>query len=77
MKAVKKPIPIEVEEFRPDHRPWPTNVLRAEGRFVVWNATQGTYIPINPGDYVVVENGSDSYPIPRCVFDAVYDIIES
>lgn len=81
MKAVKKPIPITVEEFRPDRKPWPMNVQADDsglnGReYFVWNQLHGSRIGLKPGDYVNVSDPADTYPIDSETFNRTYDVVE-
>lgn len=84
MKAIKKPIPIDVEEFQPDRRPWPLGVVNnvtgddlTTPQYQVWNALHSSWITIQPGDYVNVVDGQDLYPIDRATFERTYDIVEA
>ncbi len=82
MKAIKKPIPIEIEEFQPHRRPWPICVEEGETgstmRYCVVNKLHGSRIGIKPGDFINVSDktGTDIYPIDRDTFMKTYDIIE-
>lgn len=80
MKAVKKPIPIEVEEFQPEKLPWPPQVHAKplKGCYEVFNDLHQSWITIQPGDYVNVtdKTGRDIYPIDRATFARTYDIVE-
>lgn len=77
MKAVKKPIPIEVEEFQPDRLPWPLRVHSDDAGYYVLNELHGSSIKIQPGDYVNVtdKTGRDIYPIDRATFERTYDVM--
>lgn len=80
MKAIKKPIPITVEQFQPERTPWPPNVhadLSGLGaaEYFVWNALHGAKIPIERGDYINVTDANDTYPIKADVFRATYEIV--
>lgn len=80
MKAVKKPIPIEVERFDPNKKPWPRGVEADSSglggtQYFVWNELHGTKIPLEAGDYVNVTDERDTYPIKQHVFAATYDIL--
>jgi hypothetical protein len=78
MKAVKRPIPIEVEEFQPDKTPWPLGVKASvnAGEYFVWNELHASRINIKPGDFVNVTVASDVYPIDRETFDRTYDVVK-
>lgn len=80
-KAIKKPIPIEVEEFQPDRAPWPLCVELKGGDmygYFVYNRLHDSFIKIQPGDYINVtdKTGCDIYPIDRITFEKTYDIVE-
>lgn len=81
MKAVKKPIPIEVEEFQPSMSVWPMCCESGQGdyagQYVVYNALHGSYIQIKPGDYINVtdRSGRDIYPIDRETFYRTYEVL--
>lgn len=81
MKAMKKPIPITVEEFQPDQEPWPNGVsydIDGNGarEYYVVSTLHGVKVPLEAGDFVNVSNEKDLYPIKRDVFYATYDIVE-
>lgn len=78
MKAIKKPIPIEVEEFQPNVQPWPKQVHSTPQGYEVFNALHESWIKIQPGDYVNVtdKSGQDIYPIDRATFERTYDIVK-
>lgn len=87
MKAVKKPIPIEVEEFQPDKLPWPGKMCSGTYEikspyagavfYRVFNELHNSWINVNPGDYLNVSDktGRDIYPIDRATFERTYDVL--
>ena len=77
MKAVKRPIPIEVVEFHPD------TVLQLGVIFMgtpngyrVFNNLHKSYIGVEIGDFLNITNLDDVYPINREVFFNTYDVVE-
>lgn len=81
MKAVKKPIPIEVVEFQPDTRGvLPVSVMwrsNSDDTYAVFNSLHNSWIEVKPGDYLNVndQTGRDIYPIDRETFERTYDIV--
>jgi hypothetical protein len=81
MRAIKRPIPIEVTVFEPSQKPWPIGVEDVllegspTGRYRVWNELHKSWISLDPGDYVNVTAPGDTYPIAKAVFDSTYDIV--
>lgn len=77
MKAIKKPIPIEVEEFQPDNRQWPHGVDKGDdGHYFVFNSLHKSAIRLEAGDFVNVTDLNDLYPIKRAIFYATYDVVK-
>lgn len=79
MKAIKKPIPIEIVEFDP-------NSLSPDGvsisgndeepsAFAVFNKLHSSWIGLKPGDYLNVTDLGDVYPIDRATFERTYDVV--
>jgi hypothetical protein len=81
MKAIKKPIPIEVALFLADAHarvPIAEGVIihtSDEGRHTVWNALHKSWIGVRDGDYLNITKVDDIYPIDKATFEATYDII--
>lgn len=83
MKAIKKPVPIEVEEFIPSKQPWPQCVGKIDltdhaVEYYVYNKLHDSRIKIQSGDYINVTDitGTDVYPIEAAVFRKTYTVIE-
>ncbi len=83
MKAIKKPIPIEVERFD-SNLPMPRIRERAKvqtrpgaGNYQVWNEKHFSWIGFEHGDYLNVTNVDDIYPIAKDVFEATYDVVNN
>lgn len=80
MKAVKKPIPIEVVQFGPralTHLPSYVQWRHADSKYSVFNARHSSWIDVKIGDYLNVTDttGRDIYPIDRETFDRTYDVV--
>lgn len=82
MKAVKRPILIEVWEFQPgSEAPLSvqirTTVNGVGPRYQVLNNLHGSWIDVKPGDYLNVTDtsGRDIYPIDRKTFEQTYDLV--
>ena len=78
MKAVKKPIPIDVQLFDPDAIPpsIPLNVtFRGDSGWQIWNPLHKSFINLKKGDYVNITNPEDTYPIEAEVFQNTYEVI--
>lgn len=79
MKAVKKPIPIEVVEFDPDDIP---NGVQISGNddppeaYGVFNQLHSSWIGIKRGDYLNVTDLTDVYPIDRATFERTYTVVD-
>lgn len=71
MKAVKRPIPIEVVQFTLAAPPACVQA-RADGSHFVWNELHQSEINIKPGDYLNVTSPGDIYPIEEAVFASTY-----
>ena len=80
MKAIKKPIPIEVVVFDPLGPGHPGVKIGAgagtEYKPAVWNALHQSWIGLSPGDYLNVTNPKDIYPIAKAVFETTYEVVE-
>lgn len=82
MKAVKKPIPIEVVIFDPHTTDLPAYVQWRSNEqaftYAVFNALHSSWIEVKPGDYLNVNDrtGHDIYPIDRATFERTYYVIE-
>lgn len=80
MKAIKRPIPIDVVKFPPDAGDViPVDVtLRSseKGRWEVWNALHASWVGFSEGDYLNVTNEQDVYPIEAQVFAVTYDVVD-
>jgi hypothetical protein len=89
VKAVKKPIAIDVMEWTEHSRP-PATVLIAKARIVskcstmsvandgwkVYNGLHNCWICFNTGDFLNITLPGDVYPIARSVFQETYDVVE-
>lgn len=81
MRAVKKPIPIEVVTFDPTPGAMPANIntrIRPgdEGpTHELWNELHQSWVGINQGDVINVNTPGDFYPITQEVFAKTYDVL--
>lgn len=73
MKAIKKPIPIEVLEFDPAQIPTGVLTVERDGEWKVFNRLHGSWIGVKSGDYLNVGSMADVYPIDRDTFLRTYD----
>lgn len=77
MKAIKKPIPIEVVVFGEVEPPPFVNCRpKIGGGWEVWNQPGQAWVLVKEGDYLNVSDANDIYPIPKGVFEASYDIVK-
>ena len=82
MKAVKKPIPIEVVRFDggtasiPDGVSYSNNPLEFGG-WAIFNRARADWLPLKVGDYLNVTDLNDVYPISAEYFAAHYEVIEA
>lgn len=80
MRAVKKPIPIDVVEFN-GMSPLEVKTRRRHvgdddnPSHEIWNAKHESWIGLNVGDYINVTDLGDTYPIARDVFARTYDVL--
>ena len=77
-----KPFEIVAVQFDPANRPWPRPVYeRTQGgvaTYYVHNEQfMGASLPLQPGDFVVLEhtNHMVPYPMAQEMFDNLYDLI--
>jgi hypothetical protein len=78
MKARKKAGVIEVQRFaRGTVQAWPPHVqFLVDGEALrVWNAPQQTWVGVNDGDYVRIDDPADVYPIAPEYFAANFDVV--
>jgi hypothetical protein len=82
MKAIKKPIPIEVVVFDPA-APLTLPIFVVWRRndplgYSVFNALHGSWIDVQIGDYLNVsdQTGRDIHPIDRATFERTYDVVD-
>jgi hypothetical protein len=80
MKARKKAGVIEVQRFaRGTVQVWPPAVRFAADPGTemvrVWNAPQQTWVGVNDGDYVRIDDPADVYPIAPEYFAANFDVV--
>ena len=80
MKARKKAGVIEVQQYHAEEvQAWPSHVRFREGsvaeRPAVWNEPQQTYVGVNDGDYIRIDNLNDVYPISAEYFAENYEVI--
>lgn len=75
MKAIKKPIPIEVTELRAGES-LPLGVIWKDGFLYVRNKLHNSDIQTKFGDFINITNPDDIYPIEKDVFKNTYDVIE-
>lgn len=74
----KAPREIEAVQFWPDQHPWPLDVgLPPDADYyAVWNGLHGSWIAIQPGDWVNVTDEGDTYPIAQQVFAERYEPVD-
>lgn len=66
---------IEAEQFWPDNKKWPPNVVKVLGRHKVWNDLNAEYLNIKPGDWVRVDDLKDTYPIDEKYMEENYEVV--
>ncbi len=77
MKFRKKPVVIEAEQFRPDHKPWPSGVdvdARSPTGFGIFTL-ENTALKheVTPGDWIITGIKGEKYPCKPDVFEATYE----
>ncbi len=70
-KYRKKPIVIEAEQFRPQHRPWPDGVFRSGSRYKI--ETLEGYLVVSHGDWIITGIKGEKYPCKPDIFEATYE----
>jgi len=81
MKARRKTGVIEVQQYKPDSvQGWPAFVqFQANSPddggdiTAVWNEPQKTWVHVNDGDYIRIDNPADVYPIAANYFAENYE----
>lgn len=76
MKARKKTGTIDVQQFHAGTvQAWPPHVRwqQEETRTAVWNEPQQTWVGVNDGDYIRLDQPTDVYPIAATYFAANYE----
>lgn len=82
MKARKKSGMIEVQQFRQSEiQSWPPAVrfmasVNDPAVTSVWNEPQKTWVGVNDGDFIRVDNPDDIYPIAADYFAQNYEPAE-
>lgn len=79
MKARKKTGVIEVQQYlKNEVQGWPPFVKfqPSDGQLTVWNKPQNTWVGVNDGDYIRIDNPEDIYPIAADYFAQNYEPIE-
>jgi len=76
MKAIKKPILVDVVRFDAEtDLPPAVRVRFTEKRWTVWNQLHDSWIGVTPGDYLNVTTPGDIYPIDAAYFAEHYDLV--
>lgn len=83
MKARKKAGVIEVQQFKDGEvQSWPPFVKFGARGVVdptatkVWNGVQKTWVGVNDGDYIRIDNPDEVYPIAAYYFAQNYDVVQ-
>lgn len=78
MKFQRKQILIEAEQFNPNIKPWPLNVVETpDGKgYRLYKPSSGSYLAIQPGYWVRTDIPDETYPIEPTYFNLTYELVK-
>ena len=75
MKAVRKPIPVEVVQVGSVEAVAAQYPFIIFSGFRVYNELHDSFVGFKLGDYLCVEDPHDVYPIDRALFERSYTVV--
>jgi hypothetical protein len=75
MKAVKKPIPVDVYQFLKDSPMWPAGVYQNDASKAYYIDTLEGRMEVQDRSYIVTGPGGEKWAVREDVFEETYEIL--